>query len=84
MNHHSILLFGIPYTVVHLFQIYASVLCDMLWISRNKAIPERIIPDISKLAVSIKKSFLAHAECIMELYFCQKRSSLDPSSGRPL
>ena len=33
----------------------------MLWFSRNKAIHEGIIPDISKLVASIKKSSLAHA-----------------------
>jgi hypothetical protein len=53
--------FGIPQSDVHLFQIYASILCDQLWFSRNKAIHGGIIPDITKLAVVIKKSALAHA-----------------------
>jgi hypothetical protein len=53
--------FGIPQSDVHLFQIYASVLCDQLWFSRNKVIHGGIIPDITKLAAAIKKSALAHA-----------------------
>ena len=53
--------FGIPQSNAHLFQIFAYILCDMLWFSKNKAIHEGIILDISKLALSIKKSSLAHA-----------------------
>ncbi|XP_059451030.1 uncharacterized protein LOC132181816 [Corylus avellana] len=53
--------FGIPQSESHLFQIYAAVLCDLLWFSRNKAIHEGIVPDISKLTASIKKTSLAHA-----------------------
>jgi hypothetical protein len=30
--------FGIPQDECHLFQIYSSVLCDLLWFNRNKAI----------------------------------------------
>jgi hypothetical protein len=52
--------FGIPLSNVHLFQIYSSVLYDMLWFSRNKAIHDGIIADISRLSLSIKKSSLAH------------------------
>jgi hypothetical protein len=33
----------------------------MLWFTRNKVIHEGILPDIAKLASSIKKSSLAHA-----------------------
>jgi hypothetical protein len=53
--------FGIPKDDVHLFQIFSSVLCDRLWFCRNKAIHEGTIPDISKLALSIKKTASAHA-----------------------
>jgi hypothetical protein len=53
--------FGIPQFDVHLFKIFAFVPCDMLWFSRNKAIHKGIIPNMYKLALSIKKSFLAHA-----------------------
>jgi hypothetical protein len=37
------------------------VLCDRLWFCRNKAIHEGTIPDISQLALSIKKTASAHA-----------------------
>jgi hypothetical protein len=36
------------------------VLCDILWFSRNKALHDGIIPNISLLASSIKKTSLAH------------------------
>ena len=52
--------FGIPQDDCHLFQIYSSVLCDILWLSRNKAIHDGIIPDSLKLASSIKKAAYAH------------------------
>jgi hypothetical protein len=42
--------FGIPKFESHLFQIYAAVLCDLLWFSRDKAHHEGIISDISILA----------------------------------
>jgi hypothetical protein len=51
---------GIPLVDEHLFQIYASVFCDLLWFTKNKVIHEGIPPDIAKLASSIKKSSLAH------------------------
>jgi hypothetical protein len=46
---------------VHLFQIFVSILCDRLWFCRNKAMHDGIIPDITILALSIKKTTLAHA-----------------------
>jgi hypothetical protein len=51
---------GIPKQESHLFQIYAAILCDLLWFSRNKALHEGIIPDITSLAASIKKIAIAH------------------------
>jgi hypothetical protein len=56
---HSVL--GIPLADCHLFQIYASVLCDQIWYARNKAVHEGSIQDISTLASSIRKSALDHA-----------------------
>jgi hypothetical protein len=44
-----------------LFQIFAFVLCDLLWFARNKAVHEGLIPDITTLASSIKKTTLDHA-----------------------
>jgi hypothetical protein len=55
------LTFGIPKTETHLFQIFATVLCDLLWYSRNKAVHEGIIPNILQLADTIKKIALAHS-----------------------
>ncbi|GLT53027.1 hypothetical protein SLA2020_263250 [Shorea laevis] len=52
--------FGIPFKDSHLFQIYAAVLCDLLWFHRNKAAHEGIIPDILGVAGSIKKITLEH------------------------
>jgi hypothetical protein len=56
---HSVL--GIPLADCHLFQIYASVLCDQIWYARNKAVHAGSIPDISALASSIRKAALDHA-----------------------
>jgi hypothetical protein len=44
---------SIPLADSHLFQIFAVVLCDLLWFSRNKAVHEGLILDISILAKSI-------------------------------
>jgi hypothetical protein len=52
---------GIPLADTHLFQIFAAVLCDLLWFSRNKAVHEGVIPDINALAKSIRKTSLDHA-----------------------
>jgi hypothetical protein len=59
INHHST--FGIPLAETHLFQIFATVLCDLLWFSRNKAFHDGVIPDALSLANSIKKTSLDHA-----------------------
>jgi hypothetical protein len=73
--------FRIPYTDVHLFQIYATVLCDLLWFSRNKAIHKGIIPDITKLAVSIKKSYLAHAVAWSSIPAKKDQAWIPPQAG---
>jgi hypothetical protein len=52
---------GIPLADTHLFQIFAAVLCDVLWFSRNKAVHEGVIPDINNLANSIRRTSLDHA-----------------------
>jgi hypothetical protein len=52
---------GIPLEDSHLFQIFAPVLCDLLWFSRNKAYHEGVISDINSLANSIRKTTLQHA-----------------------
>jgi hypothetical protein len=53
--------FGILYAEAHLFQIFAAVLCDLLWFSRNKAAHDGIIPGVMVLANSIKKTALEHS-----------------------
>jgi hypothetical protein len=53
--------FGIPKIDSHLFQIFATVLCDLIWFARNKAVHEGFIPDISILASSIRRTSLDHA-----------------------
>jgi hypothetical protein len=52
--------FGIPLANIHLFQIYAAILCDMLWFSRNKAIHKGVLPDASKFAEDINRISLDH------------------------
>jgi hypothetical protein len=55
------LTFGIPKKEAHLFQIFVAVLCDLLWFSRNKTVHEGSIPNILKLADTIKQTALAHS-----------------------
>ncbi|XP_059460221.1 uncharacterized protein LOC132189495 [Corylus avellana] len=52
--------FGIPLADSHLFQIYAVVLCDMLWFSRNQVVHKGVFPDVSILAGDIKRISLEH------------------------
>jgi hypothetical protein len=58
INHH--LSFGIPETDSQLFQIFASVICDLLWFSRSKAAHDGTISDITSLANSIRRTSLDH------------------------
>jgi hypothetical protein len=52
--------FSIPLANSHLFQIYVVVLCDMLWFSKNQAIHNGVIPDVSMLAANINRISLEH------------------------
>jgi hypothetical protein len=52
--------FGIPLADSHLFQIFASVLCDLIWFNRNKALHDGLTPNVLVLANSIKKTALDH------------------------
>jgi hypothetical protein len=54
------LVFGIQKPDVHLFQIFASVLCDLLWFHRNKVVHEGSSPNVLALSASIKKVSLEH------------------------
>jgi hypothetical protein len=52
--------FGIPLDDTHLFQIYADVLCDMLWFSKNKAVHKGVLPDAKKFVEDVKRLSLDH------------------------
>jgi hypothetical protein len=52
--------FGIPLADSHLFQIFAAVLCDLLWFCRNQAVHKGVFPDSLKLAANIKRVSLEH------------------------
>jgi hypothetical protein len=52
--------FGIPLADLHIFQIFAAVLGDLLWFSRNQAVHKGVIPDALKLAENIKKASSEH------------------------
>jgi hypothetical protein len=52
---------GIPLADIHLFQIFAFMLCDLLWFARNKAVHKGVIPDINVLAKSIRRTTIDHA-----------------------
>jgi hypothetical protein len=51
---------GIPPADSHLFQIFAVVLCDLMWLSRNQAVHKGIVPDALKLAANIKRVAMEH------------------------
>ena len=44
----------------HLFQIYAAVLCDIMWFSKNQAVHKGVIPKASSLAANIRRVSLEH------------------------
>jgi hypothetical protein len=45
---------------VHLFQIFASVACDLLWFNKNKAMHDGVSPYVLVLSSSINKVHLEH------------------------
>jgi hypothetical protein len=52
--------FGINYVDSHFFQVFAAVLCDMLWFYRNQAVHKGVIPAVSTIAANIKRVALEH------------------------
>jgi hypothetical protein len=46
--------FEIPKEDVHLFQIFASVLGDLLWFHRNRVVHDGVSPDALTLSRSVK------------------------------
>ena len=43
-----------------MFQIFAAVLCDLLWLSRNQAVHKGVILDALKLVANIKRVSSEH------------------------
>jgi hypothetical protein len=73
--------FGIPKSDSHLFQIFATILCGLMWFKRNKVFHGGSIPDISKLAESIKKNALAHFTAWKSPFELESASWIPPSKG---
>jgi len=44
---------GIPLSDTHLFQIFATVTCDQIWMARNKALHEDIVPNAMVISYTI-------------------------------
>jgi hypothetical protein len=51
---------GIPQTTTHMFQIFATVACDQLWFSRNRAYHDKLVPNALTISTTIKKLVLKH------------------------
>jgi hypothetical protein len=67
LNPHSF--FDIHFADSHLFQIFAAMLCDMLWFSINQAVHKGAFPEVLKLATNIKRISLKHfATCSLKLH----------------
>jgi hypothetical protein len=49
--------FGIIYADSHYFQIFVSVLCDLLWFYRNQAVHKGVIPAVAFVAAYINRVF---------------------------
>jgi 1,4-alpha-glucan branching enzyme len=56
----SSLFFGIPFVDSHSFQIFATVMCDILWLSINQAVHKGVIPEVLKLAENIQRVSSEH------------------------
>jgi hypothetical protein len=51
---------GIFQTNSHMFQIFATVACDQLWFSRNKAHHDNLVPNALVISANINKIVLEH------------------------
>jgi hypothetical protein len=58
LNPHNF--FGVPFADTHPFQIFAAVMCDMMWFSRNQAMHKGVIPEALKLAENIRRVYSEH------------------------
>ena len=52
--------FGIICADSHFFQIFAAVLCHMLWFYRNQAVHKGVIPDVSTIVANINRVSVEH------------------------
>jgi hypothetical protein len=75
------LFLGLPKSDVHLFQIFASVFCDLLWFNRNKVVHDGIIPDALSLSRSIKKVALDHLSAWKGLSSSPSEKWLPPAAN---
>jgi hypothetical protein len=62
-----------------LFQIFSTILCDLLWFNRNKVFHGGSIPNITKLAESIKKNASAHFAAWKSPHELESASWVPPS-----
>jgi hypothetical protein len=67
LNPHNF--FGIPFADSHLFQIFATMLRDMLWFSRNQAIHKGVLPEV-----------LANIKCVFSEHFPTWSLKLHPKN----
>jgi hypothetical protein len=51
---------GVPPAETHRFQIFAAIVCDYLWFSRNKAYHDVIIPNALRISITINRIALEH------------------------
>jgi hypothetical protein len=52
--------FGLNCADSHFFQIFAAVLCDLLWYYRNQAVHKGVIPAVAFIAAHINRVALEH------------------------
>jgi hypothetical protein len=51
---------GIPLSDTHLFQLFATVACDQIWMARNKVLHEDIVPNAMVISSTIKQIVKLH------------------------
>lgn len=51
---------GLPHTEIHRFQIFATIACDFLWFTRNKAYHDGLLPYAFVISTTINRIDLEH------------------------
>jgi hypothetical protein len=51
---------GIPLPDIHLFQLFATVACDQIWMARNKVLHEDIVPNAMIISFTINRIVKLH------------------------